>query len=290
MILNAMVTLRPMLPADVDPAADMILSHDWGVRREFLAFATSHAACIPMVAEVDGAIVGTGVGTLNGPVGWIGTIFLAPDWRGRGIGRGITQAIIDRLEAAGARTLVLVATADGRRLYSTMGFEVQTRYRILEAPGLGSGDPCVAAGIATGVGGVRPFEPGDLDAMAALDGEGTGEDRRHLLARFATPESAWVLSAPGGAIDAFVVRAPWGGGATVARTIDAAMAIITERRLKSGPDGRVRVGLLQENQAGLARLAEAGFTASWSAPRMVRGDALAWHPDWIWGQYNHAMG
>jgi GNAT superfamily N-acetyltransferase len=287
MILNAMATLRPMLPADVDPAADMILGHEWGVRREFLAFATSQPACVPMVAEADGAIVGTGVGTLNGPVGWIGTIFLAPEWRGQGIGRAITQSIIDRLQAAGARTLVLVATADGRRLYSTMGFEVQTRYRILEAPGLGSGDPSVAA---TGDGGVRPFAPGDLDAMAALDRGGTGEDRRHILARFATPDSARVLPGPAGTVDAFVVRAPWGGGATVARTLEAAMAIVTERRLKSGPEGRVRVGLLQDNAAGLARLAEAGFTPSWSAPRMVRGDPLAWHPDWIWGQFNHAIG
>jgi GNAT superfamily N-acetyltransferase len=287
MILNAMVTLRPMLRADVDPAADMVLGHDWGVRREFLAFATSQPACVPMVAEADGLIVGTGVGTLNGPVGWIGTIFLAPDWRGQGIGRAITQSIIDRLEAGGARTLVLVATADGRRLYSTMGFEVQTRYRILEAPGLGSGDPSVAA---AGDGGVRPFAPADLDAIAALDRAGTGEDRRHILARFATTDSARVLRAPGGTVDAFVVRAPWGGGATVARTLDAAMAIVTERRLRAGPDGRVRVGLLQDNAVGLARLADAGFIPSWSAPRMVRGDPLAWHPDWIWGQFNHAIG
>jgi GNAT superfamily N-acetyltransferase len=287
MILNAMVTLRLMLLADIDPAADMILSHDWGVRREFLAFATSQPACVPMVAEMDGAVVGTGVGTLNGPVGWIGTIFLAPNWRGQGIGRAITQSIIDRLESGGARTLVLVATADGRRLYSTMGFEAQTRYRILEAPGLGAGDRRVAT---TCDGGVRPFAPGDVDAMADLDRAGTGEDRRHILARFASPDSARVLPGPSGTVDAFVVRAPWGGGATVARTLDAATAIITERRLKAGPEGRVRVGLLQENEAGLARLAEAGFTPSWSAPRMVRGDPLAWHPDWIWGQFNHAIG
>jgi GNAT superfamily N-acetyltransferase len=282
-----MVTLRPMLPADVDGATDMILSHDWGVRREFLAFATSQPACVPMVADVDGTIVGTGVGTLNGVVGWIGTIFLAPEWRGQGIGRAITQSIIDRLESAGARTLVLVATADGRRLYGKMGFEVQTRYRILEAPGLAPVSPVSEAPAARSV---RPFEAGDLDTMASLDREGTGEDRRHILERFASLDSARVLVGLGGTVDGFVVRAPWGGGATVARTAEAAGAIITERRLKAGPQGRVRVGLLQDNEGGLARLAEAGFTPSWSAPRMVRGDALAWHPEWIWGQFNHAIG
>jgi GNAT superfamily N-acetyltransferase len=286
MILNGMATLRPMVPADVDPAADMILSHDWGVRREFLAFATSQPACVPMVAEADGAIVGTGVGTLNGPVGWIGTIFLAPSWRGQGLGRAITQSIIDRLESGGARTLILVATADGRRLYSKMGFEVQTRYRILEAPGLGRGDSASAAAAWR----VRPFEPADLDAVAALDGDGTGEDRRHILERFASPDSSRVLPGADGALDGFVVRAPWGGGATVARSPDAAAAIIAERRLRSGADGRVRVGLLHDNEDGLARLAAAGFTPSWSAPRMIRGAQMAWRPNWIWGQFNHAIG
>jgi len=286
MILVGMVTLRPMLPVDVDPAIDMIIRNDGDVSREFLAFATSQAACVPMFADADGTIVGTGVGTLSGTVGWIGTIFLVPSWRGQGIGRALTQAVIDRLEANGARTLVLVATAAGRRLYSTMGFEAQTRYRILEAPGLAALDRAMVQPTTA----VRPFEPGDLDAMAALDREGTGEDRRHILERFASADSARVLPNVDGSIDAFVVRAPWGGGATVARSADAAMAIIIERRLRSGPDGRVRVGLLQDNAAGLARLAEVGFSPSWSAPRMARGEALTWHPEWIWGQFNHAIG
>jgi ribosomal protein S18 acetylase RimI-like enzyme len=272
-----------MLPADVDEATEMILRHDWGARREFLAFAASQPACTPMVAEVDGAIVATGVGTANGAVGWIGTIFVATDQRGRGLGRAITQAIIDRLETAGVRTLVLVATADGRRLYEKMGFEVQTRYRILEAPGL----PSPAARQANLV---RAFRSDDLEAIVALDGEGTGEDRAHIIRRFATPETAKVLLGPDGAVDAFVIRAPWGGGATIAATFEAANAIITERRIASGPTGRVRVGLLQDNQDGMDRLLAAGFVPQWAAPRMIRGAPMAWHPEWIWGQFNHAIG
>jgi GNAT superfamily N-acetyltransferase len=272
-----------MLPSDVDQAADMILRHDWGVRREFLAFATTQPACTPLVAEVDGVIVGTGVGTANGAVGWIGTIFLAPDWRGHGLGRAITQAIIDRLVSAGARTLVLVATADGRRLYEKMGFEVQTRYRIFEAPG-------VSATRHGSASAVRPFQPGDLEAMFALDREGTGEDRAHVVQRFATPDSTKVFLLPDGSIDGFVIRAPWGGGATVARSFESAAAIIAERRVRAGPGGRVNVGLLQENEDGIARLAEVGFSPRWAAPRMIRGAPMAWHPEWIWGQFNHAIG
>ena len=270
-----------MTPADVDAAAELILGNDWGVRREWLTFAASHPQCTPLVAEADDAIVGTGVGTANGPVGWIGTIFIAPDRRGHGLGRAITQAIIDRLESAGCRSLVLVATSEGRRLYERMGFELQSRYHILQAIGLPPADQ---------PDGVRAFEPGDLAAIERLDRAGTGEDRGHAIRQLATPETARVTAGDDGAIEGYVLRPPWGGGATIARTPDAALRIVTARRRAAGPDGRVRVGLLDENDEGLARLTEVGLRLTWSAPRMLRGEPLAWRPQWIWGQFNHAMG
>ena len=305
MILNGVTgtILRPMLPEDVAPAAEMILGAGWGVRREWLAFAATQPACVPHVAESDGRVVATGVGTANGPVGWIGTIFVEPKHRGRGLGRSMTQAIIERLESARCGTLVLVATSEGRRLYERMGFDVQTQYRILESPGLAAAsEPGVAApdagAVAPGAGeserrgatGARPFAPADLAAMASFDRVATGEDRAHVLARLASPETAKVLTGDDGTLQAFVVRPPWGGGATVARSIEAAMAIIAARRLVAGPEGQVRVGILAENREGGAALALAGFRAQWSAPRMVRGAPMVWQPEAIWGQFNHAMG
>jgi hypothetical protein len=234
------------------------------------------------VAEVDGALVGTGVGTANGSVGWVGTIWVDPAQRGAGLGRALTQAVIDGLEAGDCRTLVLVATEEGLPLYERMGFELQTRYRILEAPGL---DPAAVASDPD----VRPFGRADLDAVCALDLAATGEDRGHAIRRFATPETSKVLDV-GGAIYGFVIRAPWGGGATVAADAGDALRILDARRRASGPGGRVRVGLVEENAAGLAALEAARLTPIWSAPRLVRGEPLEWHPDWIWGQFNHAMG
>ncbi|HJU47101.1 MAG TPA: GNAT family N-acetyltransferase, partial [Gaiellaceae bacterium] len=180
----AVPRLRPMLPGDVAPATELILAHGWGVRRDWLEFATSSPGCRPLLAELDGEVVGTGVATVNGPVGWLGTIFLAPEWRGQGVGRAITQALLERLDEAGCRTAVLVATREGRRLYERLGFEVQTHYRILEAAGLPADDAAGVEAAATATG-PRAFEPADLAAMLRLDAEATGEDRRHALERFA---------------------------------------------------------------------------------------------------------
>lgn len=270
-----------MGPADVDPATDLILAADWGDRRRWFEFATSQAECRPIVAESNGAIVGTGVGSANGAVGWIGTIFVAPDLRGRGLGRALTAAVIDGLESAGCRTFVLVSTAEGLPLYERMGFAIQTHYRILEAPGLHGAavDP-----------GIRRFRDADLPAITALDTEATGEDRAHVLGRFANSDSTRILASPDDTPVGFVTRAPWGGGATVARDAGSAMRILTARRIAAGPGGRVRVGLVDENAEGLAVLAEAGLTPIWSAPRLIRGEPIRWRPEWIWGQLNHAIG
>jgi GNAT superfamily N-acetyltransferase len=274
-----------MTPADIDPATGAILADDWGDRRTWFEFAVAHPQSRVIVAEDDErAIVGTAVATINGPVGWIGTIWVASPSRGHGLGRALTAAVIEAAESAGCRTLVLVATEAGRPLYERFGFAVHTWYRTMEAPGM------VAPAGEDQLRAVRSFRPDDLAGMAALDRTATGEDRRHLLAAFATPATTKVVPDGSGAPSGFVIRAPWGGGATIAQEPADAMAILRARRLAAGPDGRVRAGILVENEAGAALLAADGWTDVWHAPRLIRGEPLDWRPERIWGQFNHALG
>jgi predicted N-acetyltransferase YhbS len=273
--------IRAMTPADVEPVAEAFLHEDWGDRRLTLDFVSRHDRTRPFVAETDGEIVGSAITSLNGSVAWIGMIWVRTDWRRHGLGLALTQATIDAAESAGCRTLVLVATETGRPLYERLGFGVQSWYRILEAPGLSGemADPSV-----------RAFRPSDLTAMAALDAAATGEDRMHLLTVFATPKSARVVERDDGALGGFIVRTPWGGGATIAPRAEDAARILRARRVASGPGKSVRAGLLQENEAGLAHLTETGWTEAWRAPRLVRGDPVAWQPEAIWGQFSFALG
>jgi GNAT superfamily N-acetyltransferase len=275
-----------MTTADIEPAVAAILADDWGDRRSWFEFAVSHDACRVFVAEdATGAVVGTGVATINGSVAWIGTIWVASAARGRGLGRALTEGPIEAAERAGCRTLVLVATEAGRPLYERLGFSVQTWYRTMEAPGLAAAPRDEDAGSV-----VRAFRPNDLDAMATLDRTATGEDRRHLLAAFAAPDTTRIVKDHQDRPLGFVIRAPWGGGATVAPRADDALTILRARRQAAGPERRVRAGILLENETGAATLAADGWTEAWRAPRLIRGDPLDWHPDHIWGQFNHALG
>ena len=279
-----------MTADDVVPLTDAIAADHWGERRSWFEFVVGHLACRPLVAEDgDGRRLGSAVATINGPVAWIGTIWVVPDRRREGIGERLTDAVLDVAGDAGCRTSVLVATDVGRPLYEKLGFEVQTSIVVLEAPGTGAD----ASGIAADGQAdprVRPFRPDDLEAMARLDRAATGEDRRHLLLPFATPASATVFDDPAHGIGGFVVRAPWGGGATIAPDPDVALALLEARRRRTSPDRHVRAGVLAENASGLETLAHAGWTEAWRAPRLIRGAALVWHPEAIWGQFNHAVG
>ena len=273
--------IRAMTPADVEPVVAAFIRENWGDRRPYLDFATRHAETQPFVADADGQIVGTGVLTVNGPVAWIGTIWVEPAWRRRGLGMALTQTTIDAAESAGCRTMLLVATDAGRPIYEKLGFEVQTWYRMLEAPGLG--DETIHPR-------VRPYQASDLPGMAELSTAATGEDRMHLLTAFASPDSAMCFVRDDGSLGGFVARTPWGGGSTIAPRLEDAEALLHARRVGREPEHRIRAGLVAENEAGLARLLETGWTESWSAPRLIRGDALHWQPEAIWGQFSHALG
>ena len=275
-----------MTEADVGPAAALLERGDWGpldARQAFFDFAVRQPNCDAFVADLDGELVGTGVGTANGLAGWVGTIFVDGSHRGGGLGRALTTAVIERLESRGCSTLVLVATSLGRPIYERLGFDVQSWYVIHEAAGV-AGDGAS--------GRIRPVNTSDLDAMAALDRAATGEDRSDLLAALvrASDDGGWTLHAEGGELDGFVLRPPWGGGATIARTFDAATDVLQHRRERAGPERRVRAGVLAENVAGIDWLLATGWSEAWRAVRMARGAALDWRPEMIWGQFNFALG
>jgi ribosomal protein S18 acetylase RimI-like enzyme len=277
--------LRSMTIDDLDSVVAAILADDWGDRRAWFEFALASPDCHVFVAEGAGRrVVGTGVLTVHGAVGWIGTIWVASSMRRRGLGLALTEATIAAGDGAGCATYLLVATQAGRPLYERLGFEVQTWYRTMEAPARGRDAAAV-----TGDSVTRAFRADDLDAIVALDRSATGEDRARNLALLATPGGTRVLERDG-AIAGFVARAPWGGGATIAPRLDDAMAILDARRLRAGPGRRVRCGILSDNERGAGALEAAGWIEAWRAPRLIRGADLAWQPDHIWGQFNHAMG
>jgi ribosomal protein S18 acetylase RimI-like enzyme len=274
-------TIRSMSAGDVGQAADMMLRGDWGDRSVFLHWAVGHPSCHPLVALDGGRVLGTGIATAYGSVGWVGTIFVDEESRGRGLGRALTRAVIGDLQARGCRTLQLIATERGRRLYEREGFTVHTEHRRFERAGTANGDP---------IERVRPYSPEMLPSILALDREANGADREPVLRALVAPETAQAAVAPDGSVGGFLLRGPWGGASLVARDPEDAIRLLEWRRRRVGPDVVVATGLPGLNTAGRDRLLAAGWVEAPGGTRMIRGAPLDWRPGSVWGQLNGALG
>lgn len=287
--------IRPMRPEDVEPAAEVMINGGWGDRRRFLRFCVERPQFVPLVAQVDGQIVGTGVGTVNGPVGWVGMIFVDEGLRGRGIGTGLTRAVMAELQRAGCVSMVLLASPSGRPIYERLGFAAELEYRLISAPGGEKPQAEAETARAEPAGAppgprLRAFAPGDLPAILAIDAAATGEDRAHLLEASADPATGSVALGPDGRIVGFELRTPWGTHPIVAPELVDGVRLLQDRRNRKAAGAEARTALPETNRAGLTTLENLGWRHERDLVRMVRGAPIRWQPAAIWGQFNFAVG
>jgi GNAT superfamily N-acetyltransferase len=279
----ARATIRPMTTADTEPAADLLRRGDFGERLSFFDWTLGRPTIRSFVAEIDGTIVGTGVGSAHGSVGWVGVIFVAADQRRSGLGSRITTVVLDDLESRGCRTQVLMATPTGRPIYERQGFTTLDRQVRVTIAGLppdrGRADPRV-----------RPYADDDLEAVLELDRAATGEDRSAVLSALLSPADANVAIDLDGAVRGYLVRPPWRGGADIAPDPDDAIRLLDLRRRAIGVGGVVRSVVLASNVVGRERLRAEGWTEELGGTRMIRGEPLDWRPASIWGLLNGALG
>jgi GNAT superfamily N-acetyltransferase len=274
------IEIRPMLAGDVAAAAQVIVDGGWSDRSGFFSWAVDHPSCFPIVADEAGRVVGTGLATVNGRVGWVGAIFVAQDRRRSGLGSALSATVIDELERQGCTTQVLIATDEGRPIYERLGFRIQTRYVLQQSP-----DEAPAFAGAD----VRPYDAEDFASVARVDRAATGEDRSAILHSFADPATSRVTTRADGSIGGFVIRAPWGGRALIATEPAFALALLDDRR-RTTPDHRITIAVLESNVEGRSALADAGWTERPGGPRLIRGEPMIWRPDWIYGQFTGALG
>lgn len=91
-------------------------------------FYNTSSFCYPIKITIANEIVGVGTTILHNNVAWLAHIIVHPDYRNRGIGKLITQALIDAIDSRVCKTIYLIATALGEPVYEKIGFEIETEY------------------------------------------------------------------------------------------------------------------------------------------------------------------
>lgn len=169
------VQLRGIEPADGDEVARIVYEAFAGIHdhhrfeRDFPTLDAAvelttnfiaHPAIHGVVAEIGGRVVGSNFLDERGPVRGVGPITVDPAAQGRGVGRELMQAVLDRgTDALGVRLLQDAFNTGSLSLYASLGFDVAEPVALMN--GRPRGD---------GVEGtdVRPLEPDDLAAAEEL--------------------------------------------------------------------------------------------------------------------------
>jgi ribosomal protein S18 acetylase RimI-like enzyme len=94
-------------------------------RRDRLAAELTRGRAVFLVAESEGYLVGTVLGTHDGRKGWINRLAVVPEWQRRGIARLLVGEVETRLEALGLEiTAALVETPNegSLRFFRAIGY------------------------------------------------------------------------------------------------------------------------------------------------------------------------
>jgi len=267
------LTIRRLNADDLKPAHALSVEAAWPHRIEDWLFA--HAAGTAFGAlDGHGRLVAT---ALWWPFGarfaTVGMVIVSRALRGHGIGRTLMHRVI---VDAGSRTLILHSTAQGRRLYESLGFRAMGTVRQHQ------GMARAPSGAAFDLDGqLRPAEQRDLEALLALDQAATGMGRGRVVQTLGEHGHGVVLDRGGGPAGFSFFRRFGRGyviGPVVAPNAGGAMALIGH--WLSRHDGSfVRIDTPIEHPDFLLWLEQAGLAQVDAVTVMARGAAPPVSPD-----------
>jgi ribosomal protein S18 acetylase RimI-like enzyme len=255
------VSIVPLSPTHAAGAHRLTTAVGWAHRYEdwLFALSTGHGlGAFDSDGALRGAMMWFGYGERFGSIGMVA---VDPTVHRSGMGRALMSRTI--ADAAG-RSLQLISTAAGRRLYDSLGFQA-------------IGGNCAHMGTAVdpGVPGmIEPAGRADLPALVALDTAALGYARDALLSALADAGDVVVLRQDGGIVGFSVCRLFGNGhviGPVVARDNDEARRLIAFW-LKHHAGKPLRIDVPTEHAAVGAWLDELGLKRGGESPIMVRGD------------------
>lgn len=114
-----------LAPSDVQDAVDLLENQYWteGVSREVLARAQLGASAWIGARDAQGRVVATARANSDGARhAYVADVAIAPEYRGRGLGKAVVQLLLEHPRVRGAG-LVRLATRDAQAFYERFGFE-----------------------------------------------------------------------------------------------------------------------------------------------------------------------
>ena len=271
--------IRNLEERDLDAAIALTDLEAWGYTREDFRrlLALSPIGCF--AAERHGRVVGVLTTTTYDGLAFLGAVIVAPELRGKGVGKQMMDAALAHLQATGVRTVRLNAYLNAIPFYERLGFHRE--YEVIRWHG-----PAPERQKARTV---RPIREDDLAGLAGIDARYFGANRLALLARLATEfPFTFLVAERGGRPKGFIVGNPSGDACEIGPWVVEPMATGVAQDLfhalvEAAGSSELALSGPSQNRALLEFVHEAGFVEVFRALRMWWGtNAFPGDPTGIW--------
>lgn len=254
-----------MQPDDLPAALKLAQAVQWSHRLEDWQF--HHRLGRGWVAsDDDNPMLGTATWWSYGEhYGSVGLVLVDGSQQGRGIGRRLMETIIDD---AGSRSLQLVATQAGLKLYQQCGFRevgfIQQRQAILSSTIEQPSSNAV----------LRELTADDLDGLRTLDAAAFGAPRHDLMQHLLTVGAGFVASLDGKPAG-FVIKRQAGRGTLIGPVVadSESLAIALVAKALNSSSGFVRIDIPSNPEQLAHWLDSIGLASVDTVTAMRRGDS-----------------
>lgn len=260
-----MMLLRPMQPGDLPGGLKLSQAAQWSHRLEDWEFhyglGRGWVAC-----DDSNAMLGTATWWSYGEHhGSVGLVLVDPSHQGKGIGRKLMDTLIDD---AGSRSLQLVATKAGLKLYKQCGFRevgaIEQRQGTVSPPVESSSLNAVFREAATS----------DLAMLRDLDAAALGAPRLELMQHLITVGSGFIATLDGRPAG-FVLKRQAGRGTLIGPVVadTESLAIALVAKAINSSTGFVRIDIPSGAEQLARWLDGVGLVKVDTVAAMRRGDA-----------------
>jgi len=210
--------------------------------------------CFPVKLTEGNRIIGIGTTICHEDSAWLACIIVHPEFRNKGLGKLITDYLVDSLDKNQFRTIYLIATDLGFPVYTKLGFEVEAEYFHLKIEEL-----TAESSLSTEIISYREeFK----DQMLNLDRAITGEFRFNSLREHIKTSLLFLID---GTVEGYYLPS-LGEGHILARTSAAGTALLKARLQNS------KLAIFpRTNQIALDLVNSLGFFHYATSRRMVLG-------------------
>jgi len=264
--------LRKLVKGDIK-ALYHLQPEGWQDIVYYFDYYVQNPSCYPFCAEANGMIIGVGNAICNGYTGWLSHIIVEKGSRRMGVGKAITNRLIEFLLDKGSKTLLLIATAEGGHLYRKLGFKTDLFYSCFR--GRIEGELISDK--------VKILKNQRIDEILEIDRYITNEDRSKFIEPFLTDVRVYISEKC--KIEGFYVPA-LGEGPVIAKNLQAGLELLKLKHLVQEKKSTIP----ETNSMTIKFFEEKGCIEYNQIERMYFGEHLEWHSSLIFSRIGGFIG